>query len=41
VSFLKITKRGLDVREIKTVAGIYCDRLKPLFENTTGLYLSL
>jgi hypothetical protein len=41
VEFYRITKRGLDVKTVKTLTGCYCDMLKPLFEETTGLYLSL
>ena len=41
VTFYKLLKGGLDVRVIHAAEGIYCDQLKPLFESTTGLYLSL
>lgn len=30
-----------ELRQPKKVEGIYCDGLIPLFEKTTGLYLSL
>lgn len=33
--------RGFDYAEVKVVADVYCDQLKPIFEDTTGLYLSL
>lgn len=40
VRFLRITKRGLDVKVLAEFAGIYCDMLVELFERETGLFLS-
>lgn len=34
-------KRGVTVKEIKTVKEVYCDQLQSIFEAQTGLYLSL
>jgi hypothetical protein len=39
VRFVKI--RGTEVKEVKTEPIVYCDGLKPLFERTTNLYLTL
>ena len=39
VTFGRIVK--FELRSSSTVSGIYCDQLVELFENTTGLYLSL
>jgi hypothetical protein len=39
VKFCKF--RGLDVKTIKEVSGVYSDMLKPLFESTTFLRTSL
>lgn len=41
VEFHKITKRGLEVKEVKSLSGVYCDMLVELFEGTTGLYLTI
>ena len=32
--------RGLDVKTIKEVTGVYAEMLKPIFEGTTGLKTS-
>ena len=39
VKFCKF--RGLDVKTIKEISGVYSDMLKPLFESTTFLRTSL
>jgi len=39
VKFGKI--RGTDFKVVKTVEGVYADMLQDVFENETGLYLSL
>lgn len=39
VKFGKVTNKGYTV--IRTETDVYCDRLKPLFEKVTGLYLTL
>lgn len=41
VKFYKYYPRKMELVELKNYDGIYCDQLKELFENTTGLYLSL
>jgi hypothetical protein len=41
VDFFKLKNRGLDVATFKSVDGIYADQLRRLFEQTTGLALSL
>lgn len=41
VEFHKVTKRGLEVKEVKALSGVYCDMLIELFESTTGLYLTM
>jgi len=41
VDFYKVNMRTFDVKEVKTLSGMYCDQLIPTFESTTGLYLSL
>jgi hypothetical protein len=41
VRFCRIGKRGLEVNELGTVEGVYCDMLTNLFETRTGLFLSL
>lgn len=33
--------RGGSSKKIKSVSGVYADKLKSVFESTTGLYLSL
>ena len=32
---------GMKCKDVETVNGVYWDQLKPIFEETTGLYLSL
>ncbi len=39
VEFKQVTIKNN--KSVKAISGIYCDQLKELFENTTGLYLSL
>ena len=39
VEFLSIRGSSRKVKE--TVSGVYCDQLKPMFEDKTGLCLSL
>lgn len=41
VTFYKYNKRTLECPVIKETEGVYCDMLKEIFENFTGLYLSL
>ena len=41
VSFKKVTRRGLNVKDVSDHSGIYVDGLKPLIERVTGLYTSL
>jgi hypothetical protein len=41
VTFMKYSPKNLDCKTVKEFEGIYCDQLKELFENQTGLYLSL
>lgn len=46
MTFLKVGRFNKKTYEIKvetveTVEGVYNDQLKPIFEETTGLYLSL
>lgn len=41
MTFRKITQRGLNVKEINTLSGVYADQLREIFEGETGLYLSL
>jgi len=39
---VKICKfKGMDIKTVKEVIGAYADMLKPLFEKTTGLRISL
>ena len=39
---VKICKfRGMDLKTVKEVSGVYADMLKPIFEKTTGLMTSL
>lgn len=39
---VKIGKfRGLEFKPVKQIAGAYSDMLRPIFEETTGLYTSL
>ena len=33
--------RGLDFKPAAPISGVYADNLRPIFERTTGLYLSL
>ena len=33
--------RGINVKKVSEVHGVYCDNLKSVIEATTGLYLSL
>lgn len=33
--------KGLEIKEVKTVNGAYCEMLKPIFEQTTLLRTSL
>lgn len=39
VIFYRLTRKGYDIslNEIKSVSGVYCDQLAPLFQETTGL----
>lgn len=39
VDFIKMTK--FDHKVVETETDVYADQLKSVFENTTGLYLSL
>jgi len=39
ITFYKLKK--FDAVTVKELTGIYCNQLIPLFEETTGLYLSL
>lgn len=39
VTFYSI--RGIDIKEVKSLSGIYCDGLKDAIESTTGLALSI
>ena len=41
VEFGRLTKRGLEYRQLATFDGVYCDMLIQLFEDQTGLYLRL
>lgn len=41
LTFYKITARGLNVATALELSGVYADQLRPIFESTTGLYLSL
>jgi hypothetical protein len=41
VDFFKLKNHGLDCTVLKSVNGIYADQLRRLFEQTTGLALSL
>ena len=41
VTFYKIGRGGLDVKEVEQLAGLYADQLKGYIEKFTGLYLSL
>lgn len=41
VKFFKINARKLDLAVVNEVEGVYHDQLVPIFERTTGLYLSL
>lgn len=40
VTFGRVTKYG-ELKNEKTVEGVYCDMLVDLFERETGLYLTL
>jgi len=40
VNFQRVTKRGLEVKDLNTVDGVYADMLVDIFESNTGLYLS-
>ncbi len=33
--------RGMDVKTVSHVNGVYCDMLRPMFTEITGLYTSL
>lgn len=39
VDFLSI--RGTTIKTVRSVAGVYCDNLRAVFETNTGLYTSL
>lgn len=41
VTFYKWKPQKLEHTKVKEVNGIYAEDLKPFFEDTTGLYLSL
>lgn len=41
VTFYKYNRRTLEVKTVKEYDGIYCNQLKELFEDVTGLRLSL
>lgn len=41
VSFHRVTRRGLECKELARFDGVYVDSLRELFEKQTGLYLSL
>jgi len=41
VSFHKVTRRGLETRELARFERVYADSLRRIFEAETGLYLSL
>lgn len=39
IRFAKIT--GVSYQKVKEMGGVYCDMLRPIFEETTGLLTSL
>lgn len=39
VEFFKFSPKKLTCPKVQEFAGIYADQLRPLFEETTGLYL--
>lgn len=39
MTFMKL--RGMDFKTVKEIDGVYNDMLKNIFEETTGLYLSI
>ncbi|MDA3854893.1 MAG: hypothetical protein PF569_01445 [Candidatus Woesearchaeota archaeon] len=41
MDFLKYSPSKMTSKSVKTFEGVYCDQLIELFEETTGLYLSL
>lgn len=41
VEFCKLKNRGLDVTTFKAASNVYADQLRRLFEQTTGLAISL
>lgn len=41
MEFLKYNNRTCEVKEIKKYNGLYSDQLKSIFEDFTGLYISL
>ncbi len=41
VTFIKVARRGMDVTEIDVVGMVLASELRPLIEQTTGLYLTL
>lgn len=41
MKFYKYNSRTADIKEIKSYEGLYSDQLKPVFEQFTGLYISL
>jgi len=41
IKFTKLNMKTFDLKVVAEFKNIYCDQLKPIFEETTGLYLSL
>ena len=39
VNYIQLIKENRNI--VKEMDGVYCDMLKPIFEETTGMYLSL
>jgi len=37
----KYNSRTADIKEVKEYSGLYSDQLKPIFEQFTGLHISL